>query len=454
MSRLIVLFPPLMFGILVSISVFFYINLGPMKNNSDYVRVLGSVIQINQGADNSACKVPQSLSFNGSSTMAVLFSSVAALVVKVFGFDCLTESSTFVALVLIYLLGLGIYLKRFGFTIEAALMILPYLVFPQILKSYYEEAIILPLIPWMAVSLSSLFVSRKSGLFAISCVLFFYTKAQMIAVLPLALIALYLANRNGKLAWKNLAIALVITSSALLMNLSKSGFWTVNSYNRYFNGVGWSVQEVGEWPALNYSDRKEYFKQNQIALQKLTSGLEPIDGFSLMGTTVWPDGMRFFLKAGIVTKPEYIQRFGLTAFLKTLVSSPDILLKMVLQSMKVTFLSDYNLNDLSSGLGSSETYHYLKRHIAEWYGIIFFAHLLLFMNLTRKPSRWELLVAAFYLALPLLIVFGDGYAEFEKHMVPFMMSSPLYVLLLRLARTNLEDRCLNLPNSISHSFKY
>jgi len=403
-----------------------------MKNNSDYVRVLGSVIQIDQGADNSACKVPQSLSFNVSSTMAIFFSTVAALVVKVFGFDCLTENSIFVALVLIYLLGLGIYLKRFGFTIEVALMILPYLVFPQILKSYYEEAVILSLVPWMAVGLRNLFVSRKSGLFAISCVLFFYTKAQMIAVLPLALIALYLGYRNGKLAWKNFAIALVITSSALLMNLSKSGFSTVNSYNRYFNGIGWSVQEVGEWPAFNYSDRQEYFKQNQMALQKLTSGLEPIDGFSLMGTTVWPDGMRFFLKAGIVTNHEYIQRFGLSAFLNALVSSPDILLNIATQSIKVALVSDYNLSYLSSGLGSSDIYYYLKRPIAEWYGIIFFAHLLLFFSLKRIPSRWEILIAALYLALPLAIVFGDGYAEFEKHMVPFMMSAPLYYLTVRL----------------------
>ena len=440
MSRLLEFLPSLVFGILVSISVFFYFKLGPMKNNSDYVRVLGSVIQIDQGADNAACKAPQSLSFNGSSTMAIIFSSVAALVVNVFGFDCLTENSTFVALVLIYLLGLGIYLKRFGFTTEAALMILPYLVFPQLLKSYYEEAIILSLIPWMAIGLRNLFVSRKSGLFAISCVLFFYTKTQMIAVLPLALIALYLANRHGKRAWKNFAVALLITSSALLMNLSKSGFWTVNSYNRYFNGIGWSVQGVGDWPAFNYPDRQEYFRQNQIDLQKLTSGLEPMDGISLMGTTVWPEGMRFFLKSGIVMKPEYFQRFGLTAFLKTLVSSPDILLKLVKQSIKVTFLSDYNLNDLSSGLSSSEIYHYLKRPIAEWYGIIFFAHLLLFMNLKIKPSRWELLIATFYLALPLAIVLGDGYAEFEKHMVPFIMSSPLYVLLLRLARAKNREK--------------
>lgn len=402
-----------------------------MKNNGDYVRVLGSMIQIDKGSYNSLCKEVQSVSLNGSSAMALLYSATAALTVKVFGFDCVTENTLFAVLIIIYLLGLAIYLKMFGLKTEVALMILPYLAFPQIMKSYYEEALLIPLIPWMALGLRNLFESNKGLLFTISFALFFYTKNQMIGVAPIALLALFLAQRKTKYSGKYVLMAGVIISSALLMNLSKSGFWMVNSYNRFFNGIGWSVQNVAQWPATSFLDRQLFFQKNKEDLQKMSNHLEPIADEKLMGTSVWPDGMSFFVRSGIVNKPEIFQQFGLSAFAKIMVTGPSVLLRLVTQPLKVAFFSDYNLDDISSSNSSAGFLYFLKRNLAKVYGIIFFLQLLFILCPNRKPTLQSLLVCALYLILPVAVIFGDGYVEFEKHMIPFFASGSLYYLLAR-----------------------
>lgn len=398
------------------------------------------MIQIDNGSYNSICKEVQSVSFNGSSAMALLYSATAALTVKIFGFDCVTESTLFAVLTIIYLLGLAKYLKKFGFKTEVVLMILPYLAFPQIMKSYYEEALLIPLIPWMAFGLRDLFESNKGLLFTISFALFFYTKNQMIGVAPVALLALFLAQRKTKYSGKYVLMAGAIIASALLMNLSRSGFWMVNSYNRFFNGIGWSVQNVAQWPASSSLDRKIFFRQNKAALQKMSNHLEPFTNEKLMGTSVWPDGMSFFIRSGIVNKPEIIHQFGLSAVIRVMVTDPGVLLKLVTQPLKVTFISDYNLDDASSGSSSAGFLYFLKRNLAKVYGIIFFLQLLFILGPNRKPTLQSLLVCALYLILPVAIIFGDGYIEFEKHMIPFFASGPLYYLLARTSKKSSDPR--------------
>ena len=48
-----------------------------------------------------------------------------------------------------------------------------------------------------------------------------------------------------------------------------------------------------------------------------------------------------------------------------------------------------------------------------------------------KVGKFDRVVGAFYIfSMPLVVVMGDGFYEFEKHMIPFFMSFPILFLLI------------------------
>jgi len=405
----------------------------PMHNNGDYYRVVGSMIATPLGALETTCHPILSMRSTPLSTMGAIF-YLSTTIQTWLGADCISERSTFALLALSYLAGLHAYVRSSDSKlIVTATCALPVLVFYPFLQSYFEEAALFALMPWLCLGIRQLTQESRFGVFSVSAALFVFAKVQMIVFVPLLL--LLLVDRQRRIGGRlraTLVAAAIISLAALAAHLGKHETHKPNAYNRYFNGIGWSLQGVSDWPASEFTTRHAYWYANRDQLNDTSTDYEPLQSRELMGSSYWPTGVEL-LKLHAPDKQlkaDLLDRITLKNYLGLLSSSGELAWSVAREVYLVFAQSDYSIRYLREPDAGhlARLTHFAASHFG-W------IYLVLALPLLWLPGFWlRLLLGGLYLALPAVVAFGDGFYEYEKHMVPYFASAPLFFVLLHTPR--------------------
>lgn len=401
-----------------------------MLNNGDYFRVTKGFF-----SDKAWLGVPECSHLNTHltvfrSSMGGVFLA-AAYMASALGVLCFYHKVMTLVLALIFCLGVFCAFKQsrsnapvlFGTTTIA-------LLFSFFMSSYYEEAILLPLMPWLIFGWRRFSETGRFEVFLFVAVLVLFSKAQMIVFLPL-LSYVYLCGwldfKQG--AMHKAAGLSMLLAAALAAILLKSNNAEANAYNRYFNGIGWATQNVADWPQRNFPTRSKYFYSNQASLQSRPLELFSGIGVNLMGTSYWPTANAMLMSDG---REKFIRSAadGLKAstYIGAL-SKPTVAFAYIKSVAEVTAQSDYSLEYIRAQQGANIFSKFSEMRDASLSngGWLFVFSMLIITVLAHGCGMW---VALTYLVgLPLVVVAGDGFYEFEKHFATYAMCIPIVSLL-------------------------
>jgi hypothetical protein len=181
---------------------------------------------------------------------------------------------------------------------------------------------------------------------------------------------------------------------------------------------------VEDWPSHDFSSRKQFFENNREQLDLKNAENIPPGLSSHMGTSYWPDGYLLQKNLNREDWEIFATSHNFKKYLE-LVSNPKILGRLVVATYRVFLSSDYRLNYLRSD-GTTA----LKRdYILKNFGWVFLATCIAFAAFYRGPYLLHT-VALGMAALPIAVVIGDGFYEFEKHMVAYFILLPALGVLL------------------------
>lgn len=386
------------------------------------------------------------------STMAAS-GQILALIHKVLAIKYFYIETIFWFFSIAFFLGLFAFISDFKKEFRIGIMFcffVIYILFSYYFKSLYEEAVILALSPWLLLAFHQSY-SRKNHLplMAIGS-LILLAKSQMIFLLPIFLGLLFrkLASEKQEV---RIVVAIVGATFFLVIGASigkdrLAGLELQNAYNRFFNGIGWSLQGVADWPGKTVSDKNQFFNANSKSIQDITKYLEPLEERRLLGTFFWPEGAAILYGTQnhvnndeITIRQKVHEKISYRNFVLFFFDHPTAILAYVKGSYGVAISSDYNLNYLKT---SSKEETLINRIIApplrlvtENFGFYFFAAGLLTMAFASS-LYWRICTFYYFFGATLFVVLGDGYMEFEKHMVPYFMLMPSIIL-----PAILFDRC-------------
>lgn len=303
---------------------------------------------------------------------------------------------------------------------------LTYLCFGFLLGSYYEEATVLALAPWLCAGYLQMLHRGRCGMFAIAGSLIIYSKIQMIIIAPLFGLVLFVGMRGKRKSIRFvLGMACLIGTSAFAANSAHSQNKDPNSYNRYYNGIGWSMLDAWRWPANEFHGRHTHYYANRDALAVDEPGILRHD---LMGTSFWPTA------ATLENSQEYaaaVRQGDALSYVRFIASNPKIAWSLARNTYAISLSSDYELaylraDPLFSRL-ACDVLAIPRRLTLRFFGAV--CALVLIATLVMQRTILQLSITAWLLlATPALVVAGDGFFEFEKHMVPYMMLMPFFIL--------------------------
>jgi hypothetical protein len=413
---------------------------GAMRDNSDYgrvIRCIGVVVEQNFSTKdyryNFSDLEPLWCSLV---TPMSLVAGTTRLVLTIFSQSALTIFQIALVLSTIWVVGVFALIRHNNFNknrLSVVFLILITAAFANYFRSFYEETIVLAGMPWFLLGLWRWQLDGKPGLILISAACLLSAKVQMVGALPLILAIVWRA-RGGvprdstapASAWVPavLTIGLIGLSALSLARWDYTRKGEVNSYNRFYNGVGQALQGVADWPARAFRERNLYENQHRAQLQQLTLAFEPNPGAPLMGTRFSPTGMalwRSYIARGeLATFSEILAPGALGNFIPWLLARPYIWPEILRSIAVTTVRSDYRVQYLNNSTylpGLTEFQDFAR----SWLGVYGLAILALAAGVGR--SLW--LPGLFLLTLPLAVWGGDGFYEFEKHFAPYWMLLPL-----------------------------
>lgn len=409
-------------------------DIGQMKNNGDYWRVTRAI-----GLSIKAWTIPESCISSEfrfgmpESTMADL-AIIIGFAHKIFAADCFISNSVFWSLSAIYWLGvlmIVMCVSRWRAFLTLIVFSIMYLTFSYYFKSFYEEAPILALSPLMLYSYLTLQLGKPYFFATVTCFIIL-SKAQMILLAPFVIIFLFIHRPASGGLHHTIASILVVVAVAvsfagkseiLMQNISMQ-----NSYNRLFNGLGWSLQGVQDWPASNSSTRHNFFNKNQDRLQKITETHEPLSGHRLLGTSFWPTGSNLLKKA---IGRQIFSQLSWRLYYQTIPKSLSTLTSILINVYSVGLTSDYSMSYIRSPYQSSNIKFSLepaRLFIHQNLGKIYILMTMTLVVLMLYKSLLPIITLGFYLSVPIFVFVGDGFYEFEKHIIPYVMLLGFFIL--------------------------
>lgn len=428
---------------------------GPVVNNGDFWRVARAarieLIAWEPLRDHYPIRQAQSgESQLQSSTLAWLVSGLrmAHTAMGIAEFRTLTS---WLALNAIFAAGVGWLLL--GVSIRqrvmlASISLAAYALFAFYFKSLFEEAVVLALLPWMLGGVTRAYAGSGWAVFVVTVSAMLAAKATMIFALPVGLFIVIdaeMRNRGRPAAVAGLGVTLVAAAAVPYVFIFGTGDTRMseNAYNRFYNGIGWSAQHVADWPAINFTARFRYSYAHLAELQSISAGYEPIAGKRFLGTSYYPTGraladtpppdsagrhalLRALVEQGTV--PKYLQYLAM---------HPTLLFDHLTSIWRITWSSEYQLEYLRTRLHAgvawadrlTQLLNLPMRHLG---AIFLLSGLALLLLATSLPSM--LVVVFWFLGAPLFIVFGDGYSEFERHLAPYLILTPVVGLAILQAR--------------------
>lgn len=407
-------------------------------NNGDYSRVFESMGIYAEGWRPLADSYPLNDNPRAmpGSAMALLgyVLSTASQVIGMEKFHTVTMS---LSLNLIFLGGMFAIARQAQWKWRWALIAvhaLLYFLYSFYLRSLFEEAMVLAVAPWLTYGAKRALVDGEFLALSLSALVVMTAKAQMIFLLPLLvgvfIKAIWELPRKRQAVAILLAAGLCVASVLYVALLAGKGMQPANQYNRYYNGLGWSLQRVASWPPKDFNGRLKYSTEHGSELRRLTAGY---DGAELLGTSYWPTGNELSVRywTGVATPAER-QQFqdafstsSLKRFFGFFKDHPALAPSYFANVYGVAFLSDYSTEYIapprSSG-GLVASLNDARTKVASGLGLI--SALLVALGMALRPSWANILLGGYFiLGAPLFVVVGDGYYEFEKHMAPYIMLS-------------------------------
>lgn len=195
-----------------------------------------------------------------------------------------------------------------------------------------------------------------------------------------------------------------------------------NSYNRVFNGIGWTTQGVSSWPVNEFFARIQYFEAHKAQLERYSLSAEPIDGVVLMGTSFWPYGQDLFDQD---KNPElaYQARVAVSTLSYAHQMWSHGIGSLLASVYQVALHSDYSLHYLK---GTRQGFLAYRDSLLSKLGYVLAGLAITMLVLCRTPVH--LLLLGTVVVAPLFVFVGDGYYEFEKHLIPYFMVLPSFLL--------------------------
>lgn len=407
----------------------------PAVNTGDYGRVTRSFdLEFAVGEAPGECPAfKPELSYPPASPVSVAGMATGGAA-RLLGGRCFPTGMWFALLSAIYWAGVAASAAALsGWRLAAwcAGSIATYLLFADLLNSFYEEAMFVALIPWLArlrfggrwttaVSLAIAFLALAA-------------KAQAIFFVPI--VVLLFGARSRQARWRHWALLGAVILAATGLNAIKARHYSnQNGYNRIYAGLGWTALQVTQWPASEFFGRREYFYAT-LANGRLSRAPQcAIDGLRLLGTSYWPTAAAIVageIPASARTQAK-VQNRGIGDFVRCAreLGHP---LATVGKLFTLTAQSDYNLAYLRSAPPPSALAWFAQSRSAllRWAAPLFLVVAVGVALWTRSRFfGWS----AGYLAIlsPVFVFLGDGFYEFEKHMMlNFMMLAGCALVALR-----------------------
>lgn len=402
-----------LFGALITLAALPLIE--PAINNGDYWRVarhIGVVIPRLSQPDSCIPFVRDAYLSLPGSPLSILGYALS-MITRAFGASCLPMTLWYGALAAIF--WSGVLIGSLALSPRARAMVLGaaalhFVIFSPLLYSFYEEAFLFAFAPWLALLSLRSWVGTVISAGVVGLTLL--TKSQAIFFAPILLIFLWPvwgAGRGLRFAGLSLLTVLVCAYAFL------SAHGTPNGYNRIYNGLGWSVMQASDWPGRDFIARRDHFQaQPDTAWEPIRQACSP-PGHALMGTSYWPTGSAF------MTAPEgsetemkaHIEGLDFGAYFACLgeVGQP---VTIALEVAELYLLSDYALAYILPVDGPAV--NAASAALLSYGGLIFVA---LSGVLLVWARNGKVTLALLYLAAgtPYFVFVGDGFFEFEKHVI-------------------------------------
>lgn len=414
--------------------ILIYLYQAPLLNNGDYHRTAHDLVQIPAyiGLDHICLPINSDRFFIPYSLASLVF-EFNVLIVTAFDPMCWNLQDYFLLLSAIYLYGLYRCFVNKLPLLGLLGLIAALLYFSPFLKSLYEEGLILALLPWVVLGIDQLRNKGKILRFIISCALLILVKAQLALLAPAVLYAMIFYGirqkaSSAKIFCATVMIVLAVVGSLYQKHIQADG--VANAYNRLFNGIGWSMQEVHTWPANLFGERLKYFSNHQFQLQEKTNAVELFPNSSLWGTSYWPTGLELLTSGNDLRWQQIEEKLKPTFFLKFLYKHPDLLVQYLQNGALIFIMSNYAFGALQEiqpsviGARLAAINHYGLQTIIWIYA------LLLFYFLISRKGFGRILAMTIFLGAPFAVLLGDGFFEFEKHLMPYFLTLPLLLLFI------------------------
>lgn len=324
-----------------------------------------------------------------------------------------------IVLYIIFIVGIVFLIFKSQNKIYSIILIPITYVFIDLLNSLYQEASVLAFLPLLLY-----FLKNKISLpfiFFSFCVLF--SKAQLIVLYPLVFLVILISNNQYKIK----SYYYIIVSFCLMISFftqPKENQWP-NQYNRYYNGIGWSIQNVENWPRTTFLDRRMYFNDNRFKLQLLSNRFYQKHNSFLAGTDYWSVGNKYALSK-LINERNLFTESSTFNFFKILTKNPWLIIKILSSSFKTALKSNYNLKFLiiDNNVRNEKMYNFLTS-----YFFILFVLLMVLVNFFCKYWFTYFYTFIILFLFPFLVVLGDGYVDFEKHLITYLLLLPFYLKL-------------------------
>ncbi len=372
-----------------------------------------------------------------STTMAILVALISH-VGAIFNFNTFSAKAT--SLILFVLYSLGALIIATDKTIKGKIFILAALFFLLLsygflFKSFYEEAAVMAAVPLFIAGAHMLLHERRWLLFTISSCMVVYGKAQMIYLAPIALVLMISVFRQNKTMRPISFLVLFIAVCAAASQSRHVDNKAPNQFNRFYNGLGWTELNSRLWPGSTFNDRHHYFYKNLNEQRRLETG-DPI--LRLMGTSYWPTGSELAKEAwGPTTPPEQaealraqfsniLSRGELQNYFMHLVEHPRLVANFIVNSFAMAWSSDYSL----AYIRKDDSDRIFESKYAEEAGLLISRNLgktiliSALLGLCLVKALWAKSTFALFLLAPLSVAVGDGFYEYEKHLVSFFIFVP------------------------------
>lgn len=327
--------------------------------------------------------------------------------------------------------------------VVAGLFILVFAAYGFILKSFYEELLLLVLSPWMYWSIRHF--HRNGSIIPVAVVgtLVVATKQQSMALIPAILVLTFFQSRRSRSTAVKVGIVVAgLLFSALTLNIRIGVFQytDANRYDRLMNGVGAAMGGIAFQPGSNSEQWRSSMTDKDGMAEPQVTGRDscnaiPSDVRQYLGSANWPLGVAIQESDPIeYAKIIHAGRWG--SFFKVLATCPVPSVKLLTNMTVGTVRADYRMEYVRTQQSKDfyvQPFLWIRNGGLKFWGAL--TGLLALVTLARVRTWRQRLVGAFcFLMLPFGVIAGDGFYEFEKHTIVFIGFFPLIYLFFQLLR--------------------